>query len=177
VILDASVGVPLVHPESDSGAWRTMASQWVKDARPVVVPAHFWLEIMNALVRGRGYDGRAAIEMVHRLDDVISQTIDVDRPLLLLAVDRAERHGLSLYDAAYVALAESIDAEIATKERQLGLAAGARVIGPGSDPPHRLAEEKARYGSERRVTWPDYSGAASYLASLRADLKRATTAS
>ncbi len=172
VVLDASAGVPLVRAEPESGRWHSIAAGWLREGRPIVVPVHFWLEVSNTLVRRHGFGSAGALEALHVLDDLVTETVEVGRPTLLLAIDRAERFGLSVYDAAYLALAEVLDAELATMDRALELAAGPRLVRRAGHPP-RLSETRAPYGSPARVTWPDYAGAASYLASLRAELKKA----
>lgn len=171
IVLDASVAVPLVHHEDESDRWRRAAAGWFRANRRVIVPDHFWLEVSNTLIRRHRFGGDAVLEALHVLDDVVAETVDIGRPVLLLALDRAERFGLSTYDAAYLALAESLDAELATMDRALGRAAGSRLVSV-ERPPRRLSEERAPYDSSAQVTWPDYSGAASYLSSLRAELRR-----
>jgi predicted nucleic acid-binding protein len=175
-VLDASAAVAFVHDEVASGAVRRWIAHWASIGGSLVVPRHFWLEVVNSLAVGKRYDGRAIIEAVYLLRQLEIETIDSDDASLVHIIDLVERHGLTSYDAQYVALAEQLDAFLATFDREMAAAARSRAIDPLT-PPRRLAEEKAPYGSERRVTWPDYSGAASYLASLRADVRRASTAS
>ena len=93
-----------------------------------------------------------------------SKRSDLDRPMLLLALDAVARHGLSAYDAAYLALAEAADAELLTADAALAAAAGSRahLVGPG-----RIGESGASYGV---TSWADWPGAADYLADLRARL-------
>lgn len=171
IVLDASVAVPLVHREDESDRWRWAAAGWIRANRRVIVPDHFWLEVSNTLIRRHRFRGDAVLEALHVLDDVVAETVDVGRPTLLLALDRAERFGLSTYDAAYLALAESLDGELATMDRALGLAAGSRLVSDERSP-RRLSEAAVPYGSPGNATWPDYSGVAAYLSSLRAELRR-----
>jgi predicted nucleic acid-binding protein len=172
IVLDASVAVPLVHHEDESDRWRRAAASWFRANRRVIVPDHFWLEVSNSLIRRHRYSGTEMLEAMHALDDVVTETVTLGRPTLLLALDRAERFGLSTYDAAYLALAETLDAELATIDRALGQAAGPRLVS-GVKTTHRLSERRVGYGPPTRVTWPDYAGAAAYLSSLRAALRRA----
>lgn len=174
IVLDASVAVPLVHAEDESDRWRRAAAGWLRVKRRVIVPDHFWLEVSNTLVRRHRFPGSGVLEALHVLDDLVNQTVDIGRPMLLLAIDRADRFGLSTYDAAYLALAESLDGDLATMDQALGRAAGSRLVSV-TEPPRRLSEAEAPYGSSVPVTWPDYSGAASYLGALRAELRRAET--
>jgi hypothetical protein len=111
------------------------------------------------------------LEALHVLDDIVAETVTLGRPTLVLALDRAERFELSTYDAAYLALAETLDAQLATIDRALGQAAGPRLVS-GVETTHRLSEDWVGYGTPARVTWPDYAGAAAYLSSLRAEVRR-----
>jgi predicted nucleic acid-binding protein len=172
VILDASAAIPLVREEPESLRWRAAASGWLRDGRSIVVPAHFWLEVSNALMTRHRVRSVAVFEALHALDDVVTETAEVARPTLLLAIDRAERFGLTVYDAIYLALAEILDGRLATMDRALGLAAGGRLLIPDGRS-HRLSETSAPYGAPARVTWPNYGGVAAYLGSLRAELRRA----
>jgi predicted nucleic acid-binding protein len=172
IVLDASAGVPLVRAEPESARWRAITARWLHEGRPIVVPVHFWLELANTLVRRHRFSSASVLEALHVLDDLVTETVEVSRPTLLLAIDRAERFGLSVHDAAYLALAEVLDAELATMDRALEIAAGPRLV-QRADHRRRLSEAAAPYRSPNRVTWPDYAGAASYLASLRARLREA----
>lgn len=169
VVMDASVGLALLLAEPDSGRWRSAVARWLRDGWAIVVPAHFWLEVTNPLIARHGLSGADVVEAVHALDDVVTETAEVGRATLLLAIDRAERFGLTIDDATYLALAEVLDAALATNDRALEGAAGGRLVGRET-PPERLAEPTVPYATDAPVTWPDYSGAASYLASLRAGL-------
>jgi hypothetical protein len=102
---------------------------------------------------------------VHRLDVFGLQTVEPDRPLLLQVIDRSERFRLSAYDALYLVLAESLDADLATLDLELAAAAGPRAVTFVEG--HGLDETPAVY--ERDVTWPSYKGASAYLAKLRAE--------
>jgi predicted nucleic acid-binding protein len=171
IVLDASAGVPLVHVEPESPRWRSLTDRWLRDGRRIVVPSHFWPEVTNALVRRHGYRGDAVLNAIHLLDGLVSETYDLTRSTLLVALDYAERFGLTVYDGGYLALSEVVDAELATMDRALEVAAADRLADRTTGR-HRLSESRTPYGDEGPVTWPSYAGAARYLAELRADLKR-----
>lgn len=88
---------------------------------------------------------------------------------MLLALDAMGRHGLSAYDAAYLALAESEDGELLTFDRRLAAAAGSRAMTPA--PGHAIEEAPETYGP----LWATWPGAASYLRQLRVQLARQST--
>jgi hypothetical protein len=89
--------------------------------------------------------------------------------MLLLALDAMARHGLSAYDAAYLALAEAADADLLTADALLAAAAGSRALQVGAG---RIGEPPVPYTAG---SWADWPGAASYLADLRARLVTAPT--
>lgn len=107
------------------------------------------------------------MEALHVLDRLGLVRVELDRPQLLFALDLAERHGLTAYDAAYLATAISADASLLTLDRDLAIAAGDRAV--PLDSGHRLHETPAPY--EHEVTWPSYRGAAAFLAELRAEAR------
>lgn len=168
LVIDASVGIGCIGLEPWSERAKAVIVERV--AAGIVVPRHFWLEIVNVLARRYGHTGQEIIEAVHELDDSQIQTIESDRAALLLVIDLVERHGLTAYDAEYLALALRTDADLATADRQLALAAGDRAILFG--PQEGIAEARAAYRTNE-VTWPEWPAAGAYLAELRADAIRA----
>jgi predicted nucleic acid-binding protein len=172
IVLDASVAIALVRPEHDSEAIRASVASWLLQGVELVVPDHFWLEVVNPLARRHRWDSRRLLEAVRELDELPLTTLETVRPQLILAMSLMDRHALTAYDAVYIALAQTISARLAsTDEAVLRAAAGLGLDprrGPGGLPGNRLAEEPAPYGSaDRPVTWPTWPGAGSYLATLR----------
>ena len=165
IVLDTSAALKLVRPEDGS----TEVAALVADrlAAGIVVPPIFWLELVNVLSRRHAYSGASVVEAVHHLVAMGLQTLEIGRPALLAIIDLVERHDLSAYDAAYLALADSLDAELATADRRLALAAGDRGLFIGPD--QGIAEERAAY-CPREPTWPSWPGAGAYLAELRSAL-------
>jgi len=106
------------------------------------------------------------LQSIVDLENLGLTSVELDRPQVLLALDAMVRHGLAAYDAAYLALAESVDGEVLTFDRRLAAAAGARaltVLGP------RAVEEAAAPYESSWASWP---GAAAYLRQLRAQVVR-----
>lgn len=170
VVVDASVALTLVVSEAGSGSVRDQLRAWRRAGVDLHVPAHFWLEVGNSLMRRRRVPGEMALAVIHRLDDLDLLSAPLDRPLVLLALGLAERHGLSMYDAAYLALAEALDGRLYSADRSLLAAAGSRGIAAGVED-HRLSEESAPYSELSRPTWPNYREASAYLARLRAEAR------
>ncbi len=129
------------------------------------MPDHFWLEVANVLIRRYGVTPDEAVEQLRVVDDFDLRSVRLDRPLLLVALDRQARFGLSSYDAAYLALAETEDGRLLTLDGRLALAAGSRAVPLAALGEGRLSEEPAPYGEP--IDWARFGP---YLARLRAEM-------
>lgn len=165
VVLDASAGVALLLQEQLAPQVDATIRQHQTAGTSMVVPPVFWLEVVNAIDRGKQRTGARALEAIAELDALGLETAEQDRAAVLLTIDLVERHGLISYDASYLALVIQRDARLLTLDRDLAVAAGTRAIAIGEG--HGLAETTVAF--DREVTWPDYRGAAGFLARLRAD--------
>jgi predicted nucleic acid-binding protein len=166
VVLDASVGVAFVRDEPNS----LHASRRVHGLRGtghrLVVPSVFWLEIVNVLGRRYHAPPDAILEAVVELEAAGLETVDLDRPMLLLAIDAIVRHGLTAYDAAYLALADAADARLLTADVTLAAASGPRGMLVGED--RGVRERPPTYKLAGGPAWAAWPGAAAYLRELRA---------
>jgi predicted nucleic acid-binding protein len=172
IVVDASVMLAWVLDEPEAPEIKAALLTWRSSRRVLLVPAHFWLEVINRIRRVPGTHGERMLATVHRLDSFGIQTVDPSRPMLIQVIDRVERHGLTPYDATYLALAETVGGQLATLDRTLATAAGSRAITFGDG--RRLHETPAVY--EHDVTWPNYKQASAYLARLRAESLADSTA-
>jgi predicted nucleic acid-binding protein len=126
IVLDASAAVELVldgSPEIEA-AWR----EWIDADRLILAPPLVWLEVANALLRGRGL---SASDVALRLENLEAAGLEAAGrgPIgARAATDLAARHGLTVYDAAYLWLAVDIDGELATRDAALRRAATAEGI-------------------------------------------------
>lgn len=126
-VLDASVAICWVmHDESDP---RADAALLQAATEPAVVPGIWWYEVRNILVqnerRGRilSQDAEKHLSRLQTLT-IQSPTAPDSRETLRLA----RKHLLSVYDAAYLALAKSERASLATLDRDLEKAAKSEGI-------------------------------------------------
>lgn len=142
--------------------------RWTTLGTRVLVPDHFWLEITNPLIRRHGWSGGMVVEALHQLESLSAEIIPVDRPLLLLAVELAERHRLSTYDATYAALAQVTGGTLATFDQALRNAVP-ELLEPGFGdlPQRRVNDEVAPYGAADERPGADWSAIGSYLGVLR----------
>jgi predicted nucleic acid-binding protein len=174
IVCDASVALAWLLDEAVP-AWVGGFRARVEAARvDVRVPTLFWLEIGNRLMRQPQVTDEQVMEGVVRLEALGFQTIEMDRPLRLMAVQLARQHRLSIYDAVYLALAETSDLPLATLDGRLADAATEMGRRHGHDPSprrsHRTHESPAAYGTARRADPMSLAALGAYLAELRKEI-------
>jgi predicted nucleic acid-binding protein len=160
VVLDSSAALAVLLGEAEAPPVRAALAQAV--GQPVLVLDLFWLEVGNVLVRRHGWDVDAVIAAVRELDELGIETVALDRPLVLAALDLATRHGISIYDAAHLAVADAAGCRLLTLDERLARAAGARSA---IDPGPAARETRIAYRSEESP--PDWARHGRYLAELR----------
>ncbi|TIT25048.1 MAG: type II toxin-antitoxin system VapC family toxin, partial [Mesorhizobium sp.] len=130
-VVDLSMAAAWILPDEDSEAAAALMRGLPGTTAPV--PSLFWHEARNVVLmaerRGRTAAGEAATTMARLrrlpLEDAGGGS---DGAVLTLA-----SHGLSAYDATYLALAIETELPLATLDRKLALAArrqGIRILGP-----------------------------------------------
>ncbi len=125
VVVDASFAVEALL---EGGPSLERWVEWIRGGRMRLVPAHFWAELANALLRGRRFEpGRAALT-VGAASRAGLETADRGLAGVADALDLAERHRLTVYDALYLQLATDVDGELATLDRDLVRAARAEGV-------------------------------------------------
>lgn len=166
LVVDASVAVAIALQEPRHEQAASVLRERGALGGKLLVPAFFWLEVVNVLVRRYHQPPGRVLEMIVDLENLSLESVALDRPHLLLTIDAMERGGLSAYDAAYLALAESADAQLLTADRRLAAAAGSRALtlAPG----HAIEEAPEPYAA----SWAEWPGAAAYLRQLRAQVIR-----
>ena len=167
VVLDASAAIALIRIEAHGPSIAALINSHSAASGRLLVPDHFWLEITNVLIRRHHASGEQAIVALQSMDELQIESIHLDRPQLLLAIDLQLRSGLSAYDAAYLALAQAEDARLLTLDARLAEAAGERAIRLDGLPPRRVMENPVAYGPEP-LDWGRFGP---YLAQLRAEAR------
>jgi predicted nucleic acid-binding protein len=169
LVVDASAAVSIVLGEPAGHDVADRLRRHLSDDGPIEVPDHFWLEVTNVLVRRYGYALEDVIDAIRLLDQFGMESSPIDRPVLLLALDRAIGHGLTVYDAAYLALAEAAEADLLTLDTDLAAAVGSRANLRQVRGTRRTSETRGTYGSRRRSNpWATHG-------QLLADLRRRAT--
>jgi predicted nucleic acid-binding protein len=121
VVSDANVALKWFHAEGEEEVAEARALLDAHRARTValIVLDLSAYEVGNALMRGRAV---ASAEQVATVLDSLGVLCPAVRPNpeeLRLATELAARHKLTLYDAAYAAVAESREAALATLDHEL----------------------------------------------------------
>jgi predicted nucleic acid-binding protein len=164
LVVDASVAVAILIEEPLAGRAVSILRERDAAAGRILVPAFFWLEVVNVLVRRYRHPPGLVLQSIVDLEILGLEPIALDRPHVLLTIDAMGRGDLSAYDASYLALAESADADLLTFDRRLAAAAGRRALPLG----HSIQEAPASYAP----SWAAWPGAAAYLRQLRAQVVR-----
>lgn len=162
LVLDASAAISIVLDEPRGVAVRTAILEHARRDGSFHVPGQFWLELANVLARRYGRRPNDIVAAVRFLDDLAITTVEVDRPLWLLTLQRADATGLAAYDAVYLALADVLGGTLLTLDAALADAAGSRTVRVG---PLRWAETRAPYASQTPArVWAELGR---YVAELR----------
>lgn len=122
VVVDSSVVVAGLTSGGPNGRWARGAMR----SSALAAPAHVHVEVSNVLRRAvlTGALGREVAALAHR--DLVQLQVTVF-PFEPLADRIWELHpNVTAYDAAYVALAEELDAPLWTLDRRLANSTGSR---------------------------------------------------
>lgn len=125
VVVDASAAMAFLAGDP---TWIDRVRRWAEADAMLLVPAHFPVEVANALVRGTRASTSDAAARLERLFAAGFETAERGLPGLLGGVELAERHGLTVYDSLYLDLALDVDGELATLDRDLMAAAVAEGV-------------------------------------------------
>ncbi len=68
VVIDASMGIPLVRPEANSTEVSDTLLAMGQRGRRLLVPSLFWLEVLNVLMRRHRYEPHQVLEALAELD-------------------------------------------------------------------------------------------------------------
>ena len=164
LVVDASALIAIIRGEPAGKVALEHVERHRSAGGEIVAPDLFLLELANVLIRRYRVPVSEVVDAIRAVDDLGITTIRLDRPQLLLTMDLAARHGLSAYDAGYLALAELEQAALLTVDHRLAAAAGTRTVALPGFGGARAGEQPATYG-EDPVDWSRFGA---YLAELRA---------
>ena len=121
VVADASVAVQWFRDadETDPEAARLLVEAYAAGRIQLLVLDLTKYEVGNALLRGRARASPATVaEVVAALDEICPAVTPLAADLRL-TVQLAAQHGLTVYDAAYAAVAQGRGGVLATHDQQL----------------------------------------------------------
>ena len=125
LVLDTSVTLAWVHSDEQSAATQALLDKVA--AHGAIVPALWRLEVANALsyaVRRKRIDAGHRDESLRDLSDLdITEDPETNRHAWSATLHLAEIYGLTVYDAAYLELAQRMRAPLATLDQDLAEAA------------------------------------------------------
>jgi predicted nucleic acid-binding protein len=122
VVCDASAVIALLLDDGSDGRWVTETLA----GATLLAPSLVSFEAANGIRRHAAGDRVSADQAAQAHADLLDLAIE-QWPYSLLAPRAWElRHNLSIYDAAYVALAELTGASLVTLDRRIGGAPGLR---------------------------------------------------
>jgi predicted nucleic acid-binding protein len=125
-VLDASVIVKWYVPVEEGlvAEARFLRQRHEEADLEVVVPSILFLEVLNVAGRRWRWDEAALLDLVAELDDLQVDVSAAGLPSIAAWIAR----GLSSYDAAYVALAETLDVPLVTADHQIVSVAGSLAL-------------------------------------------------
>jgi len=127
-VVDASITLAWCFEDAMTTATEAVLERLVLEGG--IAPAHWPLEVANGL-RFAWSSGRVTDDTIGRARDIVRQLPVEVRPVetstALHLVEPARHHDLTVYDAAYLGIGESLGLGIATLDERL--AAACRTVG------------------------------------------------
>lgn len=160
LVIDAEAALALVADGPGRAKVRTAIRDRIVRGDRILVPAVFWPQLIDGLVRRHVSRPDALVEAVYELEQLGIETAEVGRPGILALVDAVGR-GVAAADAAYLVLAEAAAADLVTGSPELAAIAGSRST---------LVRGRRAGAPRPNRSWARWKGAAAYLRELRASL-------
>ncbi len=120
VVVDASVSLKWVLPPEDQTPQALALRRAVLEKRVALHAPYLWAyEVTNVLALAVRRARISEDQGRRALRDLFALEVPLAIPDVRTAYDLAVRHGITAYDAAYVALAETLEATLWTGDRRL----------------------------------------------------------
>jgi predicted nucleic acid-binding protein len=127
-VVDASIALAWCFDDEATAATESILERLVLEGG--IAPAHWPLEVANGL-RFAGSSGRVTDDVVSKAREIVRQMPVEVRPVetstALHLIEPARQHDLTVYDAAYLGVAQALGLGIATLDERL--AAACRTVG------------------------------------------------
>jgi predicted nucleic acid-binding protein len=119
LVVDSSVGVKWFKSEDEPAVDAALDILWEHQTgrSAIFVPGHFPAEVLNGLWYAR-YEPEQVRAAAEALDALAFSVVPLGRHVTEPAVALAARHGITIHDALFPALAQLLDCELVTADRQ-----------------------------------------------------------
>ena len=119
VVADASVVVKWFVEEEHTDAALRLRDDYVDRVVDIVSPDLLPCEVLNALRYSPGLGERQLNEIVEALDKYSLWLAPLEGDLARACVENSMRHGISVYDSAYVSLGQMREIPVYTADQRL----------------------------------------------------------
>lgn len=119
IVLDASVVIKWLLDEGQSRRALGYLEEHVSGVNPVVVPELLFYEVANVVATGCRLTPKESQAGLGAILDLELESHHLEGADYLRAVELAHKLGASVYDAAYVALAEKLSVPFVTADKKL----------------------------------------------------------
>ena len=116
VVIDTSVIIKWFADEEDSGKARLLLDCWWRRELEIVVPELLIYELANALRFGKKAPKTAISKIIRDFLSAMPQIYIVNPNIIDLCLNYVFEHGLTIYDAVYVALADMLEVPLVTAD-------------------------------------------------------------
>ena len=120
VVVDSSVAYKWLSAREEAAVAEANALLDAHDAGEImlVAPTTLHVELANALRYSKWLTPAEALELVAELDGFQVELANIDAGLLERGARLAFAHGISVYDALFLALAEKLECPLVTADRR-----------------------------------------------------------
>ena len=119
VVADASVVVKWFVEEEHTDAALRLRDDYVDRTVDIASPSLLPYEVLNALRYNPGLGERQLKEIVEALDKYSLWLAPLEGELAETSVENSMRHGISVYDSAYISLGQIREIPVYTADRRL----------------------------------------------------------
>ncbi|MDF1542221.1 MAG: type II toxin-antitoxin system VapC family toxin [Anaerosomatales bacterium] len=120
MVVDSSVAFKWLSPRGESGLERAVELLLSHRAGELTLmaPAFLHVELASSLRHSRYLDRDETIALVGALGELDIELIESTPTRLVAATDLSYRHGMSVYDALFLALAKELSCPLITADRK-----------------------------------------------------------
>lgn len=119
VVVDASVVVKWFVEEEGSREARLLRGAYANGLIDVAAPSLLLYEVLNALKCSGAFGEEELKEVAKTIEDFQITLYNLQGEFAAKSVELAMRKGLTIYDASYVALAQTLNTELYTADEKL----------------------------------------------------------